>query len=461
MELVQQIPKKMIVKLVNVLNERYAGISAGGIRPLALVCVCTATLLVAGCGANSAEMPAGGEQASRVADGPDVRTGAQVLADQDFARLEGQRIGLIVNHTAQVDSVHLIDALDAASGVELTALFGPEHGLRGTRAAGEKISDGIDEATGAPVYSLYGANRKPSPEMLDSVDVLVFDIQDIGARFYTYISTLGLAMQSAAQQDIPFVVLDRPNPLGGNEMAGFIMEEQYESFVGMYPIPVQHGMTVGELARMIKGEAMLEGLQSLDLQVVETENWERDMLWPETGLPWIPPSPNIPHFQNALVYPGAGFFEATSASEGRGTRNPFVLLGAPWADAQRLVDSLSAYNLPGVQFEPAQFTPESIESMAPSPKLQDRQLQGIRYNVTDPAEFEPVPAGIYVLHTFYHQAPDDSTPFISRRQWLAQLSGSDRLYTMLTSGADPEAIIEAWKEEIAAFREQRQPYLLY
>ncbi|HET6567719.1 MAG TPA: DUF1343 domain-containing protein [Rhodothermales bacterium] len=399
--------------------------------------------------------------ASLVSAGP-VKTGAAVLAEENFRRFAGKRVGLIVNHTAMVDSVHLIDLFYNAPNVKLTALFGPEHGIRGQAAAGAKVGSGRDEKTGVPIYSLYGDTRKPTPEMLRDVDVLVFDIQDVGARFYTYISTMGLAMQAAAEKGIPFVVLDRPNPIGGVRVEGFLMQPEFESFVGEYPIPVTHGMTVGELARMIKGERMLPGLENLQLQVVQMTGWKRSMLWPETGLPWIPPSPNIPDFQTALVYPGAAFFEATSASEGRGTRTPFLNLGAPWADGQALADELNSRKLPGVRFEAATFTPHSIPGMAVNPKLEGQTVQGIRYVVTDPETFDPVAVGVHVLHAFYHQAPPgERNDFISRPEWLAKLSGSTRLYDMLTSDAAPEAIVAAWEEDVTTFRRQRERYLLY
>jgi uncharacterized protein YbbC (DUF1343 family) len=397
-------------------------------------------------------------------DAPDptaVRTGAQVLADQDFDRLSGQRVGLIVNHTARIDTVHLIDALHAAPDVTLAALFGPEHGLRGTADAGEKISDGVDDRTGAPVYSLYGQTRKPTPKMLDGLDVLVFDIQDVGARFYTYISTMGLAMQAAAEADLPFVVLDRPNPLGGALVSGFVLEPAQTSFVGQYPIPVMHGMTVGELAQMIQGEGWLSGLEELDLTVVPVEGWQRGQLWPATGLPWIPPSPNIPDVETAFVYPGTCFFEATGASEGRGTREPFRLLGAPWADGQALVDTLTARTLPGVRFTPAPFTPESIEGMASNPKLEGVPLGGIRLHVVDPSAYRPVATGIHVLHAFYHQAQRAGEAFITRPDWMDKLAGTERLREMLTAGATPEAIVAAWQAEVDAFAQRRTPYLLY
>jgi uncharacterized protein YbbC (DUF1343 family) len=397
-------------------------------------------------------------------DAPDptaVRTGAQVLADQDFDRLSGQRVGLIVNHTARIDTVHLIDALHAAPDVTLAALFGPEHGLRGTADAGEKISDGVDDRTGAPVYSLYGQTRKPTPKMLDGLDVLVFDIQDVGARFYTYISTMGLAMQAAAEADLPFVVLDRPNPLGGALVSGFVLEPAQTSFVGQYPIPVMHGMTVGELAQMIQGEGWLSGLEELDLTVVPVEGWQRGQLWPATGLPWIPPSPNIPDVETAFVYPGTCFFEATGASEGRGTREPFRLLGAPWADSQALADTLTARNLPGVRFTPAQFTPDSIEGMASNPKLEGVALGGIRLHVTAPPTYRPVATGIHVLHAFYQQAQRRGEAFVTRPEWMDKLAGTERLRALLTTGASPEVIIATWQDEIDAFEQRRTPYLLY
>ena len=404
-------------------------------------------------------VPAEGQQE------PDVRaavkTGAQVLAEGGFERFRSQRVGLVANHTAVVDSAHLIDAIHAAD-VEIGALFGPEHGLRGEDEAGDAVEDGRDVRTGTPIYSLYGATRKPTPEMLSGLDVLVFDIQDIGARFYTYISTMGLAMQAAAEAGIPFVLLDRPNPLGGQYVSGFVLEPEHHSFVGAYPIPVAHGMTVGELARMIQGEGMMEGLEDLELEVVEMEDWTRATRWPETGLPWIAPSPNIPDVETAFVYAGACFFEATSASEGRGTRQPFKLLGAPWADADVLADTLNSRSLPGVYFEPATFTPESIASMASNPKLEGEDVRGVRYVVEDLSAFRPVETGIYVLHAFHQAALQAGVPdFISRPDWLITLGGTTELLHMLEADASPQEIIAAWQADVQAFEARRSAYLLY
>ncbi len=384
-----------------------------------------------------------------------------MLAARHFDLLRGKRVGLITNHTARIDTMHLIDRLMAEPDVHLVALFAPEHGLRGTAAAGEEIQDGRDVRTGLPVFSLYGATRKPTPEMLAGLDVLVFDLQDVGARCYTYISTLGLAMQAAAEAGLPFVVLDRPNPLGGTLLSGFVLEPTHASFVGLYPIPLVYGLTIGELARMIQGERLLPGLEHLNLIVVPLEGWRRTMQWPDTGLPWRPPSPNLPTFEAALAYPGTVFFEAVDGSEGRGTDAPFLQVGTPWANAQALADTLNARRLPGVRFEPVSFVPQP-RSGAPHPRYEGTQLHGVRLRITDRRQFRPVVTGIHLLHAFYHQAPPTyRDTFIQRPDWLARLAGTQRLHELLRAGTSPERIIATWRDEVAAFQKRRQPYLLY
>lgn len=388
-----------------------------------------------------------------------LQTGAEMLVEQGFVPLAGKKVGLIANHTAMVGDTHVADLLYDAPDVELVALFGPEHGLRGDADAGEKIDDGRDDRTGVPIYSLYGETNKPTAEMLEDIDVLVFDIQDIGSRFYTYISTMGLAMEAAAEHGVAFMVLDRPNPLGGERIEGFIREADFTSFVGQFPIPVTHGLTVGELAKMIKGEGMVENMEALDLTVIELAGWSRSNLWPAIDRTWIRPSPNIPDFETALLYAGACFFEGTTASEGRGTETPFRLLGAPWADGDQLAETLNARNLSGVAFEAATFTPRSIDGMSANPKLKDTSLQGIRYRLTDIDAFRPVAAGIHVLHAFYTQAPDKDAFF--RERWLNLLTGNRQTLERLQAGEAPEAIIAAWQADVDAFRTQRTPYLLY
>lgn len=392
----------------------------------------------------------------------EVKTGADRLVEDDFRLLEGKNIGVITNHSAVVGDQHLVDVLHEAGNVNVEALFGPEHGIRGDAPAGEEITGGrTDERTGAPVYSLYGETRKPTPEMLQGLDALVFDIQAIGARFYTYISTMGLAMQAAAEHGVSFVVLDRPNPLGGERVEGFVLEPEHKSFVGYYSIPITHGLTVGELAMMVKGENMIEGVEDLDLQVVEMENWRRDMLWPDTNLDWIPPSPNIPNFETALIYPGACFFEGTTASEGRGTRDPFILLGAPWADGEALAADLNSRDLPGLRFENTTYTPESLPRMSPNPKYLGEEVSGIRYEITDPYTVRPVAAGIHVLHAFYTQASDTEKEDFFRRDRLSRLAGTRRLREMMESGASAKEIIASWGDELQEFNDLRRNYFLY
>ena len=371
-------------------------------------------------------------------------------------------MGLITNQTAIVDSTHLVSRIVNHPDVELVSLFGPEHGIKGTIDDAQPVNDGFDKTAGVPVYSLYGPTLKPRMATLENLDVLVFDIQDVGARFYTYITTMGLAMQAASEAQLPFVVLDRPNPLGGIKMSGYVLEPEYVSFEGHFPIPIQHGLTTGELAQMIQGERMLPGLEGLSLHVISMEGWRRDMLWPDTGLPWVKASSNMPDFETVLLYPGACFFEATSASEGRGTYEPFKLIGAPWVEGVALAEALNNLKLPGVQFEPATFTPEPIKGMESQPKLEGQFLSGIRQIITDPQAILPVETGIHVLHTFYHHSINrryDS--FIDRPSWLSRLAGTERLYVQLQSGATPEAIINDWEKEVDNFGKVRNPYLLY
>ena len=401
---------------------------------------------------------------SGAAEAPPVRTGAEVLAANDFAALDGMRVGLIVNHTARIDTAHLIDRVDRAQNVSLGALFGPEHGLRGTAGAGEAVQDGRDTRTGAPVYSLYDDTLRPTPEELADLDALVFDVQDVGARFYTYITTMGLAMQAAAEADLQFVVLDRPNPLGGSYVSGFTLEPQHQSFVGRYPIPIAHGLTVGELARLIKSEGLLPGLDDLDLSVIEMAGWSREMQWPDTNREWVPPSPNLPTWETALVYPGLCFFEGVRVNEGRGTDHPFLQIGLPWdsAAARAVVDTLRARDLPGVSVDTATVTPTSRPKAAPSPRFEEETLPGFRLRVTDRRAVRPVELGIHALHAAYQQAEaKNDTAFVSRPAHLTRLAGTKHLQTLLEQDASPDSIIASWQNGVTRFREQRTPYLLY
>ena len=392
-----------------------------------------------------------------------VKTGADVLVETNFQALADRRVGLITNQTGLVNGEHLADVLHREKDVTLTAILGPEHGFRGTVEAGLAVKDGIDPATGVKVFSLYGKTRKPTPTMLRDVDVLVFDVQDIGARFYTYISTMGLAMQAAAKAGILFLVLDRPNPLDGNTVSGHVLEKRYDSFVGQYPIPVLHGMSVGEFALMIKGERWLSGLQQLDLKVIEMQGWQRKMRWPDTGLPWVATSPNIPTFTSSLVYPGVGIIGVTDlVNEGRGTPEPFTLIGAPWLNPQRLSRRLNALGLPGVTFEATRYTPRSIPKVAVKPLFVGRAINGVRIRVTNPARVQPLELGIHMLALLIAEARSRGVKkLFAKPVWFHHIAGTKRLYRMLVKGVSERAIVRSWRAEVALFKRQRAPYLLY
>lgn len=408
----------------------------------------------------------GGRADGASSDGADrppalVSTGADQLVKSGFDALNGMRVGLVVNHTARSGDRHLIDWTHDADNVELGALFGPEHGIRGDEDAGAKIEDGIDDATGVPVFSLYGENRRPTPEMMAGLDALVFDIQDVGARFYTFISTMGLSMQSAAEAGVPFIVLDRPNPLGGEKMAGYLRSDSLVSFVSQYPIPVRHGLTVGELARMIKGEGWVPGLVDLDLRVVEMDGWSRDMLWPDTGMEWIAPSPNLPTFEAALIYPGTCFFEATTASEGRGTPTPFLTVGAPWLDAETLASEVMRWEPEGLRIEAGSITPVSIPGASSNPKWKDTSIQTLDITITEPGSVSSTALGLELVGRMYAMAPDSVKGEFFRERWMALLSGSEETLGRVKGGMDAAAWEWTWEEDIAAFSEQRGPYLIY
>jgi uncharacterized protein YbbC (DUF1343 family) len=388
-----------------------------------------------------------------------LQTGAETLLASGLDILRGKRIGLITNPTAVVGDRLLIDLLMEQSDTELSVLFGPEHGVRLSAEAGEHLVDGRDPATNLPVYSLYGKTKKPTPSMLSGIDILLFDVQDVGARFYTYISTLGYAMQAAAEADIHMVVLDRPNPLGGVHVEGPILQADQYSFVGLYPIPIVHGMTVGELAKAIQRTQWLPGLASLRMDIIPIQGWKRSQTWSDLQLRWIPPSPNLPTFSSAQIYPGSCLFEGTIVSEGRGTPLPFRFVGAPWANPQLLLHTLESHSLPGVAFRPAQFTPQPITGKVQHPKFKNTPIGGIEISVTDNQTFSPVACGLHLVQAFLKQAPDRSAFFLE--QSFAQLAGTANVSQSLLQEAPIEEIMATWHPELDRFREQRQAWLLY
>ena len=393
--------------------------------------------------------------------GPDtstpVRTGLDRLAEyNDLFR--GKRVGIISNHTGQTaDGTPIAKVFMALDDVTVTALFGPEHGFRGTSDAGEKIDTQVDPLHGIPVYSLYGETRKPTAEMLANVDVLVFDMQDVGSRFYTFIWTMALTMEAAAEHGVDYVVLDRPNPIGGHIVEGNLLDTAFATFVGMYPIPVRHGMTVGELAQMFAGEGWLGDVPGLDLTVVPMSGWKRGMFFDDTGLPFNKPSPNMPHLRSEILYPGTCLIEGTNVSEGRGTANAFSLIGAPWIDAPALAAELNSRGLTGVLFRDTVFTPVSREG-ATSPKFQDRSCYGVALDITDRDTFRAYRTGIHLVDAI-HRVHGDSLEW--RERHFDRLCGTDRVRAAIQSGTDIDAIVATWQDELAGFEQRRRRYLLY
>jgi len=375
-------------------------------------------------------------------DRPPVTTGADCLVSHNMTMLEGKRVGLIINQTSRLSSGEfLLDTLQKA-GVTITALFGPEHGIRGAADAGEEIQDGVDAESGVPVFSLYGERNKPTPEMLRNVDLLIYDIQDVGARFYTYISTLKLCMEAAAEQHIPFLVLDRPNPLGAL-VDGPLLEDSLRSFVGIGRIPVVYGMTCGELAQFMNASGWLEGGVKADITVIWMEGCNTTMGWKDTGLPWVAPSPNIPTAATAEVYPATCFVEATNVSEGRGTTSPFFVMGAPFLDADSLAAGLNARELPGVSFLPTQFTPTSS-------KHAGVLCHGAKLDMRDRLLFRPVLTGLVVISELLRQRPDMVK---LNHRWLGKLLGKGSAAGFLEAGGNPSVLEREWKAEISRFIE--------
>lgn len=377
---------------------------------------------------------------------PDVKVlaGIDVLERDGFKQLAGKNIGLITNHTGKNRSGRqTIDVLNKAAGVKLVALFSPEHGIRGN--ADEKVSDSKDEQTGLPIYSLYGETRRPKPEQLKGLDLLVFDIQDIGTRFYTYISTLGYVMEEAAKAGLPVVVLDRPNPIGGLDVEGPVADADKPSFTAYHPIPVRHGMTIGELAQLFNRERKI----NCDLRVIKMEGWQRAMWFDATNLTWINPSPNMRSLTEATLYPGVGLLETTNVSVGRGTDTPFELVGAPWIIGQQLAAALNQRRLPGVRFIPVRFKPTTSV-------FKGEECEGVNIVITDRAAFRPVPTGMELAVTIRHLYPD---------QWKVDAYGRLLVNTAtldrIKRGDAAEEIVRSWTEQLEEFRRVRAQVLLY
>lgn len=384
--------------------------------------------------------------------------GIDRLLGPDRRLLEGRRVGVVCN-PASVDGTfrHSADRLAAQPGVTVVALFGPQHGFR------SDLQDNMVETPHArdarrrvPIYSLYSETREPSADMLAGIDTLVVDLQDVGTRVYTYVYTMANCMRAAARHGVRVIVCDRPNPLGGEAVEGSLLREPWTSFVGQFPIPLRHGMTIGELARLFNEDFGI----GCDLEVVPLDGWRRSMYYDETGLPWIIPSPNLPTLDSAIVYPGAVLFEGTMLSEGRGTTRPFELIGAPWIDGDALADAMNARGLAGVYFRPVFFEPTFQ-------KHARQTCGGCQIHVTDRQAFRPVRTAVELIAEFRRQAPgtfawrEPPYEYEHDKQPIDILSGTDRVRATVDAGADITALVASWAPDEEAFRKQRERFLLY
>lgn len=377
-----------------------------------------------------------------------VLTGLDVLQRGGFAALQGKNVGLITNHTSlNKDGANAVDVLHAAPGLRLTAIFSPEHGFRGTEEGGVYIESSTDPATGVPVYSLYGKGKqRPAPEMLKDLDILLFDIQDIGARFYTYLTTMGYAMEEAAKAGLPFMVLDRPNPIGGL-IEGPVLEPGLSFFTAYFPVPTRHGFTAGEMALFHKDNLKLD----LSLSVIKLEGWRRDMFFDQTGLLWSNPSPNIRSVTAEVLYPGLGCFEASNVSVGRGTDIPFQWFGAPWMKAEKIAKKLNKAGLEGVKFSPLTLAPDKD-------MYQGKDCPGVLINVTDKAAVRALDV---FVHAAYWLREYNEKDFRLKEVEIRKMTGSSDLYAMLEKGRKPAEIIAAFEKNNAAFREAALNFRLY
>jgi uncharacterized protein YbbC (DUF1343 family) len=397
---------------------------------------------------------------SKREDVPESSAGVRLGSDLLLAssRLTGARVAIVCNH-ASLDRgfLHIVDRLAGADGVTLAAILGPQHGFR------SDVQDNMietphrdDPARRVPIYSLYSETREPTAEMLRGIDVMVIDLQDIGARIYTYIYTMANCLRACARHGIPVIVCDRPNPINGVDVEGARLVPGYESFVGLFPIPMRHGMTIGELARLFNERFGLGAA----LEVVRMEGWRREMFADATGLPWVMPSPNMPTLDTAIVYPGTVLFEGVMLSEGRGTTRPFELVGAPWIEAERFARDMNALHLPGAFFRPAVFEPTFQ-------KYAKQTCGGCQIHVTDRDAFRPVLTGAALLQVFRRSDPAQfawrQPPYEYEHDKLPIdiLAGSDVLRRQIESDMAPPAIADSWRDDEAAFRRERQPFLLY
>lgn len=376
-----------------------------------------------------------------------VMSGLDVLLAEEINVLKGKKVGILCNQTAVThDLTHITDVLHSV-GIKITALFGPEHGVRGDASAGASVGDAVDPILNIPAFSLFGATNEPTNEMLADIDILLIDVQDIGARFYTYPSTVAKIMAACGRNDIQVWVLDRPNPISGLGFEGPILHPQYSSFVGLFPIPVRHGFTTGELATLYR---IWFGVEC-NLRVIKMRNWNREMWFDVTGLPWVMPSPNMPTLDTATVYPGTCFFEGTNVSEGRGTTRPFEIFGAPWIDAHALRKELMSLNLPGVMYREAYFIPFAG-------KFQNEPCAGLQLYVTDRKVFKPVLTGLAAVSAIHRLHPGC---FAFKAESFDLLAGGSAVREMIEVDMDPREMEKTWVDDVAQFESDTSGIWLY
>ncbi|MFB9864756.1 exo-beta-N-acetylmuramidase NamZ family protein [Rufibacter immobilis] len=389
-----------------------------------------------------------------------VTIGIERLVTPEFLpHLQNRRVAILTNHTGVMpDRSHLVDMLHARPEVKVVKLFSPEHGIRGQED--NHVADATDPKTGLKIISLYGKVRKPTPEMLQDVDVLLFDIQDVGARYYTYIATMASVLEAAAENKKPLLVLDRPNPITGIYVDGGVGTNAKQPVTGPNYLPIVHGMTVGELARMFNGERAAKKLSQAELVVVPMRHYTRNQWFEQTGLPWVKPSPNMLNLTTATLYPATCILEGTNVSEGRGTMQPFEFIGTPWIDGEKLARQLNSYKLAGVTFKPIQFKPDSVVDgiRIYPPKFVGQTCYGVQAVVTDRNTFESAKASVYIMHAL-------KTLYPTQLEWKnSRLDGlwkTDITRKQLQAGETPQKIVSAWADELKYFRNVRAKYLLY
>jgi uncharacterized protein YbbC (DUF1343 family) len=384
-----------------------------------------------------------------------VKNGLDVLLEKKLKLVKGRKVGVITNPSGISLGLEQNVDLLLKAGIKVTAIYSPEHGFRGAAKEGEKIETYTDAKTGLLVYSLYGANRKPSAEMLKDIDVLIYDLQDAGARFYTFISTLLLALEAVKETGKSLIVLDRPNPINGIAVEGNVLDMKFASFVGSSPIPIRHGMTLGELAQFYNHEMPnRDNPINAELTVVQTEGWYRAMWFYKTGLQFIPPSPNMPTPDSALVFPGLCFVEGINVSEGRGTTRPFEWIGSPWIDSEALAETLNKLDLPAVKFRPQYFTPHYS-------KYKEELCAGVQTHIMDPDKFNAPMIGIYVIKTIHDMYPEKFQWVKYEKYFFDLLLGTDKARLAIEGNQSIPDLLADWKKQIKQFNTIRAKYLIY